>query len=109
MNEAQGDVEGSNEDPSRTLVLDGNAAAGLLQEVFSSEMTAAPTECAHCGYSGEVGTLMAYGMGPGVVLRCPSCEDVVLRVSVTPYATYVDARGAAYLRLNRSMSASREP
>jgi hypothetical protein len=85
----------------RSLVLDGNAAAGVLGDLFGAEMTASPTECAHCGYDGAVGELLAYGVGPGVVLRCPSCLDVVLRLAVTPGAFYLDARGAAFLRVAR--------
>jgi hypothetical protein len=34
-----------------------------------------------------------------VVLRCSSCEQVVLRIVRTPEAIYLDARGAVYLRL----------
>jgi hypothetical protein len=37
----------------------------------------------------------------GVVLRCPYCGAIVLRVAVTPRAIYLDARGAVYLRLER--------
>jgi hypothetical protein len=89
------------EDIDRELLLDGNAAAGLLQEIFAEEMTASPAECAHCGRVGELGTLLAFTQGPGVVLRCPACENVILRVVQTPDATFLDARGAVYLRLGR--------
>jgi Family of unknown function (DUF6510) len=85
----------------RELVLDGNAAAGILHEIFGAEMTAAPTECAHCGNENEMGGLVAFTQGPGIVLRCPACSQVVLRITQTPEATYLDARGAVYLRLTR--------
>jgi hypothetical protein len=88
-------------DMNRACRLDGNAVAGLLQEVFAVEMTASPTVCAHCGRSGAVGTLLAFTQAPGVVLRCPGCEQVVLRIVETPDALYVDARGTLYLRLER--------
>ncbi len=84
-------------DAGRALVLDANAVAGLLQEIFAAEMTASPAECAHCGRQGEVGSLLAFLHGPGVVLRCPACENVVLRVARAPGQVYLDARGAAYL------------
>ena len=83
------------------LMLDANATAGLLYEIFGAEMTASPTECAHCGNEGEVGALLAFTRGPGIVLRCSTCENVVLRIVRTPDAIYVDARGAVYLRLAR--------
>ncbi len=89
-------------DLDRELMLDANAVAGVLQEIFGVEMTAAPTECASCGNQGEVGTLLAFTQGPGIVLRCPACENVVLRIVQAPDATYLDARGAVYLRLARA-------
>ncbi len=88
-------------DMNRALMLDGNAVAGMLHDIFSAEMTASPTECAGCGYGGEMGTLLAFTQSPGVVLRCPACEQVILQVVVTPNAIYLDARGAVYLRLRR--------
>ncbi len=88
-------------DMNHELMLDANAAAGLLQEIFGTDMTAAPTECANCGQEGEIGTLLAFMQAPGVVLRCPACESVVVRITQTPDAFYIDARGAVYLRLAR--------
>ena len=88
-------------DMNRALMLDGNAVAGLLQDIFAVEMTASPTVCAHCGRAGAVATLLTFTRAPGVVLRCPACENVVLRIVQTPDAIYVDARGAVYLRLER--------
>ena len=88
-------------DMNRTLMLDGNAAAGLLYEIFTTEMTASPTECNHCGRAGELGSLLAFTQGPGVVLRCPTCENVLMRIVETQEAIYLDARGAVFLRLSR--------
>ncbi len=87
------------EDLNRDLMLDGNAAAGLLYEVFGVEMTTTIGECGHCGHAGEVGSLLAFTRAPGVVLRCPACREVMLRVVQTPLGTYVDARGTAYVRM----------
>src|SRR6516162_7073053 len=53
--------------------LDGNAAAGLLQEIFPFEMTLAHTTCAGCGRLDAIGVLAAYLHGMGTILRCPSC------------------------------------
>lgn len=89
-------------DINRELMLDANAAAGLLYDIFGVEMTASVTECANCGNEGEIGTLLAFTQGPGVVLRCSGCETVVLRIVQTPNSIYLDARGAVYLRLARS-------
>jgi len=88
-------------DINRELMLDANATAGLLHEIFGVEMTATPTECAGCGNEGEIGELLAFVQGPGIVLRCSACENVVLRIVQTPDAIYFDARGAVYLRIVR--------
>jgi hypothetical protein len=92
-------------DINRELMLDANATAGLLYEIFGVEMTASPTECAHCGNEGEIGELLAFTRGPGIVLRCSTCENVVLRIVQTSEAIYLDARGAVYLRLERRKEA----
>ena len=41
---------------------------------------------------GEIGTLLAFTQGPGIVLRCSGCENVVIRIVQTPEAIYLDAR-----------------
>ena len=88
-------------DPALARMLDGNAAAGMLHEIFGADMTAMPGQCGHCGHVADMGTTHAWMEGPGIVLRCSICHEVVLRVVETPTARYVDARGAAYLRLPR--------
>jgi len=88
-------------DINRELMLDGNAAAGALQEIFGAEMTTAFTECAHCGNEGEIGTLLAFTRGPGIVLCCSACEKVMIRIVQTPGGTYLDARGAVYVKIER--------
>jgi hypothetical protein len=87
----------------QAMMLDGNALAGLLQEIFAVEMTASPTECANCGKKGELGALLAFTQAPGIVLRCPACKETILRIVETPRAYYLEARGAMYLCLNRSV------
>jgi phage FluMu protein Com len=82
-------------------VLDGNALAGLLAAAFGSEMTTIPGRCAHCGRIHVVAEMRAYIRAPGAILRCPSCDGVVIRIVETPEATYIDARGAAFLRFER--------
>jgi hypothetical protein len=88
-------------DPAMDRELDGNALAGMLAELFGGDMTAVPGRCAHCATVNMVGAMRAYTQAPGVVLRCPACDEVVLRIVRTPDATYVDARGVAYLRFAR--------
>lgn len=86
-------------DTTRALMLDGNAVAGELAELFGAEMTANDAECASCGQVHAIGAMLAFTNCPGIVLRCPSCEAVMVRLVRTPRGTFVDARGAAYLRM----------
>jgi len=76
------------------LHLDGNAAAGLLGEVFTADVTSATAKCLGCGATGSVGSLMLYAHEMGAVLRCAGCGDVVLRVTRTPTHVWIDASGA---------------
>jgi hypothetical protein len=81
--------------------LDGNAVAGMLEGLFGADMTAADSECSGCGRHGEIGTLLAYTNAPGVVLRCPACSTVMLRIVETPRGTLIEAKGLAYVRIAR--------
>jgi uncharacterized Zn finger protein len=59
--------------------LDGNAIAGLMQELLGAELTAAPRRCRTCGEVHRIGAHRLY-RGAGLVLRCPACGDVAARV-----------------------------
>ncbi len=79
--------------------LDGNAAGGMLREVFAREMTAAIATCTGCAMASYVGALMNYGREMGMVLRCPVCDTVMLRIVSTPGWFRVDASGMATLMI----------
>ncbi len=79
--------------------LDGNAAAGGLEEVFAVEITTAVATCASCGATGDVGELIVYADAPGTVIRCPACGAVVMRYARLPQSTWIDLPGAAVLRI----------
>jgi hypothetical protein len=81
------------------LMLDANAVAGELTELFGVDLTALIHRCAHCGNRGAVGTLRAWTRGPGVVLRCSICSEVVVRWMRTDAGARVDLRGVAYLQM----------
>jgi hypothetical protein len=80
--------------------LDGNAAAGLLRELFVRDVTTAMATCRGCGNVGPVGGLLEYGHQMGIVLRCPACEGVVLRLVHAADALRLDASGMALLTLS---------
>jgi len=80
--------------PVDSLRLDGNAAAGMLSEIFVPDLTAGRAKCAGCGTTRSIGALHVYSHGMGMVVRCPACDGVVLRVARTPTRVWLDARGA---------------
>lgn len=80
-------------------VLDANAVAGGLHDLFGREVTGVVHECAHCGNRDAIGSLRAWIDGPGVVLRCVGCGEVVLRWTRTPAGVRLDLRGAVSLTL----------
>ena len=61
------------------LMLDGNAVAGLLQELFVVEMTTALATCGACGATEAVGATRVF-RGAGVVMRCPHCDNALVTV-----------------------------
>ena len=81
------------------FVLDGNAAAGALREVFAADVTTAEIQCDTCGASGAVGALRYYAAPMGVVLRCTNCTAILLRAVRTPHGRWLEMRGARCMRL----------
>ena len=61
------------------LMLDGNAVAGILQEVFAVEMTTAIGTCKACGATDRVGALHVF-RGAGIVMRCPRCDNALVTI-----------------------------
>ena len=77
--------------------LDGNAAAGAISELFAVDLTAARSRCASCGTTSMLGSHHLYADAPALVLRCPSCTEVVLRFAARADRTLLDLSGAALL------------
>jgi hypothetical protein len=84
------------------LRLDGNAAAGLLQELFAFEITTATTICEGCGRASPVGALLFYGQQLGAVLRCPACDQVMMVVSRPHDEWWLDLRGVRIMHVTRT-------
>jgi hypothetical protein len=79
------------------LRLDGNAAAGTLDELFGFEITAALATCDGCGLARCVGELLLYGGAMGAVLRCPACDHLMMCVTCARGAARLDLRGVRAL------------
>jgi hypothetical protein len=78
---------------------DGNALAGPLREIFAVDLTSATARCASCGLTGSVAVLRVYRHAPGLVARCPGCDEVVLRLVRGPTDAWLDLTGATSVRI----------
>jgi hypothetical protein len=90
-------------------LLDGNALAGALSEIFRVDVTAAIGECAHCRRRGPVAETVVYADAPGLVARCPACEGVLLRLVSDSGRAWLDLRGLICLQLAIPADAAAEP
>jgi Zn finger protein HypA/HybF involved in hydrogenase expression len=72
--------------------IDGNGVAGLLSEALAVEVTTMQRRCQSCGAENALGAHRAY-QGAGVVLRCPACADVAVRIAVAEDRLVLEWRG----------------
>jgi hypothetical protein len=79
--------------------LDGNAAGGILQEIFPFEMTSVQATCTGCSMTGAVATLAVYMHSMGTVVRCPACDTVLIRVVHAKGRYWLDMRGVHVLQI----------
>jgi hypothetical protein len=77
--------------------LDGNAIGGLLAELFGADMTTAVGTCGSCGAVTMVAELPVYLTEIGTVVRCRSCESVLMVFVSVRGITCVDLMGLASL------------
>ena len=80
--------------------LDGNAAAGTLQAIFPFEMTLAQATCTACGATNPIGATAAYMHGMGTVVRCPVCDNALIRVALVKGRHFLDMRGVRVLQIS---------
>jgi Zn finger protein HypA/HybF involved in hydrogenase expression len=80
------------------LMLDGNAIAGLLQEVFAVEMTTASATCADCDATEPVGAVHVF-RGAGIVMRCPHCETALVTIVRGDARVWIGFAGARTLQV----------
>jgi hypothetical protein len=79
--------------------LDGNAMGGALGELFAVDVTAAVGQCASCGTSAVIGTARVYSTGPGVVARCSTCGEVIVRLVRGTDRAWLDLTGVNCLEV----------
>jgi len=73
--------------------LDGNAIGGMLYQVFGGEMTTAQAVCSRCGARGPLAECEVYLGGPGVVVRCRVCHNIVMVLVEVREMVCVDLSG----------------
>ena len=73
----------------------------MFEALFGGDMTAVPGRCAHCDTVNMVGAMRAYTRAPGPCCAARPATRSSCGSSRPTEATYVDARGAAYLRFER--------
>ncbi|MGX9430936.1 DUF6510 family protein [Bradyrhizobium sp. LeoA1S1] len=80
------------------LLLDGNAAVRLLQDLFVPDITLAQIRCQECDTLRGVGSLVVHAAPMGAVLNCTDCDCVLMRAVQTPHGLWFEMAGARYLK-----------
>lgn len=79
--------------------VDGNALAGPLGEIIGTDFTVAEITCAGCRTTRPLAAMRVFNRAPGLVARCPACENVVMRVVRSTRHVRLDLRGSLVLSL----------
>jgi hypothetical protein len=77
---------------------DGNALAGPVGDLFRVDVTSAIGRCKNCGREGPMAQVRVFDHAPGVVARCPACDQVLLRLVQDSGRAWLDLRGLSYLQ-----------
>lgn len=88
-------------DPDTSPFVDANAVAGMLREIFATDITGATGTCAGCGRTSHLAQARLYGRLPGVVLRCAGCGHLLARVVATARHVRFDLGGLTSVTLAR--------
>jgi hypothetical protein len=86
-----------------SLRLDGNAFAGMLAEIFMPDITAARSSCAGCGAVAPIGAqlLYDYPTGPGAVLRCRTCQNMMMVIVDAGTRYRIGVAGMTWLEMDK--------
>jgi hypothetical protein len=78
---------------------DGNALAGPVGDLFRVDLSIAIGRCTNCGRTAPMAEVRVFDHAPGLVARCPTCDQVLLRLVRGPGRAWLDLRGLTYLQL----------
>jgi Family of unknown function (DUF6510) len=84
---------------SSNLWSDGNALAGPLQDVVRVDITTAIGRCTGCGRTAAMAEVRVFDHAPGVIARCPTCDQILLRLVRDRGRAWLDLRGLSYLQV----------
>ena len=84
---------------SSDLWSDGNALAGPLHDLLRVDVTTAIGRCTACGRTAPMAEVRVFDHAPGVIARCPACDQVLLRLVRDRGRAWLDLRGLSYLQL----------
>ena len=79
--------------------LDGNAAGGVLGQIFAFEMTTAEVICANCDAVEAIGATMVYATSMGTIICCRGCGEALIRIAHGPQRYWIDFSGTRLLQL----------
>lgn len=79
--------------------VDGNAAAGPFADVLGFDVTTARLTCSECGCVAAFAETRVYQRTPGIVVRCPGCENILARLVQAPTDMWLDLRGTQSWRI----------
>jgi hypothetical protein len=68
-------------------------AADPLHQVFVDDLTAATAQCAACGHTGTLADASISAQASGLIVRCRSCNNVMMRQVIEPQGQWLDLRG----------------
>jgi hypothetical protein len=80
-------------------LLDVNAAAGELRELFAVDVTTATAQCDWCEEMTPLAESRVWATEPGLIVRCNNCESVLMRVVTSSGRAWLDLRGLRVLQL----------
>ncbi|GAA1560130.1 hypothetical protein GCM10009789_11770 [Kribbella sancticallisti] len=76
-------------------IVDGNAMAGLMHDLFARDMTTVGYKCGSCGRTGVLAEMMVYMSGPGTVARCRDCDAILVMLTERRGMYCIDTPGLA--------------
>jgi ribosomal protein S27E len=81
------------------MKLDRNAAGGMLQMTLPFDTALVQATCAGCGATNAFGAVAAYMHGMGTVVRCQSCDTVLIRMAQVRGHYLLDMPGIRILEI----------